>query len=272
MLNADVLTLGMAADEQRRRALPANVVTYLRVQTWTIDGGAGNQGEGDSARQVPNATGEVRLYAAPGTLEEAIAHVRAMTLAAQGRRVTAFSWTELEERGWSDPSALQQLARAGLNDLAELPIDRIDDIDVAIEALVAAGVPPRRLTVAQPLGAARTELLTRAQRAFDAHPSLRRFSPLPRVAPIDKPTTGYDDVRMVALARLALPERSIEVDWQLYGPKLAQVALTFGADHLDAVAASDDLSLGPRRATVEDVERNIRAAGFEPRALTRDEW
>ena len=76
---------------------------------------------------------------------------------------------------------------------------------------------------------------------------------------------------MIALSRLAFAEVkrygsvSIEVDWSLYGPKLAQVALTFGADHLDAVAATSDPALGPRRATVADVERNIRAAGFEPR-------
>jgi 2-iminoacetate synthase ThiH len=75
---------------------------------------------------------------------------------------------------------------------------------------------------------------------------------------------------MVALTRLVLTELPtsapifVEVDWTLYGPKLAQVALTFGADFLDAVPATSDDSLGRRRGTVEDVERNIRAAGFEP--------
>jgi aminodeoxyfutalosine synthase len=70
---------------------------------------------------------------------------------------------------------------------------------------------------------------------------------------------------MVALARLALGARSIEVDWSLYGPKLAQVALTFGADHLDGISAEENATLGPRRATIEDVERNIKAAGFIPK-------
>ena len=79
-------------------------------------------------------------------------------------------------------------------------------------------------------------------------------------------------MRMVALARLAVAAKSpgpvkIEIDWSLYGPKLAQVALTFGADHLDAVAASTDPALGRRRGTIEDVERNIRAAGFEPEEI-----
>jgi aminodeoxyfutalosine synthase len=79
------------------------------------------------------------------------------------------------------------------------------------------------------------------------------------------PTTGYQDVRLVALARLALPSIDrIEVDWQQYGPKLAQVALLFGANHLDRVAPVDDPALGPRRATLEEVRRNIEAAGLRP--------
>jgi aminodeoxyfutalosine synthase len=54
------------------------------------------------------------------------------------------------------------------------------------------------------------------------------------------------------------------VDWTLYGPKLAQVALTVGADDIDAVSPLDDLSEGRRRAPREEVRRNITAAGLEP--------
>ena len=111
------------------------------------------------------------------------------------------------------------------------------------------------------------------KRARPRHTESHSFDPLARVPPVDKPTTGYDDVRMVAMSRLALKDVgavpiSIEVDWTLYGPKLAQVALTFGADHLDAVPATSDPQLGPRRATVEDVERNIRAAGFRTAGIS----
>jgi hypothetical protein len=35
------------------------------------------------------------------------------------------------------------------------------------------------------------------------------------------------------------------------------------------VTAVNDSSLGPRRTTIEDVERNIRAAGFEAREYRR---
>jgi aminodeoxyfutalosine synthase len=80
-----------------------------------------------------------------------------------------------------------------------------------------------------------------------------------------RPTTGYDDVKTVALARLAAPNiPHVQVDWLRYGPKLAQVALTFGADDIDDVTASDVAPDGRRRAPLEEVRSNITAAGFEP--------
>jgi hypothetical protein len=258
MVDADVLTLGMAADQARRDTLRTNIVTYLRVHVVTAADLA-------SRLEVPAAAAEVRLYATPDSLDEATMQLRTLNRAAAGRRVAAFSWADLVERGWAERvDTLRALVEAGLQDVAELPVDLAADVSSAVQILRAAGADPQRITVAQPLGDARLDIIPRVKRAFEDHETLRRFSPLPRVAPVDKPTTGYDDVRMVALARLALRERSIEVDWSLYGPKLAQVALTFGADHLDAVAATNDTSLGPRRTTIEDVERNIRAAGFEP--------
>jgi hypothetical protein len=266
-LDADILTLGMAADEARR-ALGDAVVTYVRVHTLTA-------GELARAATVPEAASEVRLYETPDTLDEAVAVVQALKGVAGPRRVVAFSMADLETRareGWGDLSqTLRRLAAAGLSDVAELPVDRLDDLTQSVQSLVDAGVRSQRITVSQPVGSRKLELVDRVRAASARHTCILRFAPLPRVALIDKPTTGYDDVRMVALSRLALPDTrgpagrlSIEVDWTLYGPKLAQVALTFGADHLDAVAATSDDALGPRRRTVEDVERNIRAAGFEP--------
>jgi 2-iminoacetate synthase ThiH len=54
------------------------------------------------------------------------------------------------------------------------------------------------------------------------------------------------------------------VDWSRYGPKLAQVALTVGADDVDAVSPEDETTEGRRRAPLEEIRRNIRAAGQEP--------
>jgi aminodeoxyfutalosine synthase len=69
----------------------------------------------------------------------------------------------------------------------------------------------------------------------------------------------------VAVARLVCRDiPSIQVDWPLYGPKLAQVAITYGADDIDGVAPVDDPAAGPRRAAREDIERHIRAAFAQP--------
>jgi aminodeoxyfutalosine synthase len=166
------------------------------------------------------------------------------------------------------PSILDALVGAGMSDAAEVPVDQLSDVTRAIKALSAAGATPRRLTISRPVSERKAEIIASARKCLDAIGRPLHVSPLPRHAPADKPTTGYEDLRMVALARLMLASEAtsgvrIEVDWSLYGPKLAQVALTFGADHLDAVPATSEPSLGRRRETVEDVERNIRAAGFE---------
>jgi 2-iminoacetate synthase ThiH len=90
------------------------------------------------------------------------------------------------------------------------------------------------------------------------------FAPLVQ-ATDTRVTTGYDDGRRVALARLLVDNiDSIQVNWSRYGPKLAQVALIFGADDVDAVSPLDSLDYGPRRAPLEEIKRNILAAALVP--------
>jgi 2-iminoacetate synthase ThiH len=50
----------------------------------------------------------------------------------------------------------------------------------------------------------------------------------------------------------------------LYGPKLAQVAIAYGANDIDGVSPVDAPDQGPRRSPREDVERQIRAAFAAP--------
>ena len=93
---------------------------------------------------------------------------------------------------------------------------------------------------------------------------VRAFAPLPRVSSLAQPSTGYDDVKQIAVARLLAGNiDSIQVDWALYGPKLAQVALTMGADDVDAVSALEG-DLGRRRRPLEEIRGNITAAGLDP--------
>ena len=71
-------------------------------------------------------------------------------------------------------------------------------------------------------------------------------------------------MKVIAVARLVVDNiDSIQVDWALYGPKLAQVALTMGADDVDGVSALEG-DLGRRRSPIEEIRGNIKAAGLEP--------
>ena len=111
--------------------------------------------------------------------------------------------------------------------------------------------------------------MLRAAELQDRFGCIQALNPLPMTLAAFRPTTGYDDVKMVAIARLAAPNiPTIQVDWRRYGPKLAQVALTFGADDIDGVSASDEAPEGRRRAPLEEIRRNIEAAGFEPSSAT----
>jgi aminodeoxyfutalosine synthase len=93
----------------------------------------------------------------------------------------------------------------------------------------------------------------------------RTFAPLPRLQDATQPTTGYADAKMVALARLVLDGvPSIQVDWSLHGPKVAQVALLFGADDVDGVSTEAEVGTGRRRAPLEEIRRNILAASLTP--------
>ena len=53
-------------------------------------------------------------------------------------------------------------------------------------------------------------------------------------------------MKRIAISRVLVDNvDTIQVDWALYGPKLAQVALTFGADDIDSVSPEDDDVAGP---------------------------
>jgi 2-iminoacetate synthase ThiH len=257
--SVDVLSLGMLADEVRR-ARVGDTVTYLRV----LDVAGGGLVAG-TLTVPPSSCGEVRVATPADTLAATVEDVRlARATVGSGMRLTGFSLADLALRPWGPlRETLEALKAAGLDAITEAPVDLVTADQVA--AVQAAGLGPGTLSVQRLPDGGRVAILGRARALLDANPHLTCFAPLAREQSVSTPTTGYSDVRLVALARLALPQaRTIAVDWQQYGPKLAQVALTFGANHLDRVAPTDDPALGWRRASVEEVRRNIRAAGFTP--------
>lgn len=258
----DVLPLGMLADAVRRRRHGTRA-TFLRVATCGFD-----QSFADAV--LPSAR-EVRISGAPDTLGIAVTAIEAARGIAGERTVAGFSWADVQRlsAGGSIDAVLSALRTAGLDALAEVPVDGVDDLAEAVKRLTAAGFTAVRLSVTKAAAAERTALLVRAGEVQDAFGVIQSLDPLPSSLNAFRPTTGYEDVKMVAIARLAAPGiPSIQVDWTRYGPKLAQVALTFGADDLYGVSASDDAPEGRRRAAREEIRRNIEAAGFQ--AVERD--
>ena len=254
----DILTLGMLADEARRRVCGRRV-TYVRV--------AGHAVDVPGIGAVPPNARDVRLTGRPSSLGAATAAVTAAKRAAGDRPVSGFSLADLADlaSGGSLESVLRALRDEGLEMVAEAPLDRLVAPEAALEACEAAGFERVRLTLDRAPASDRVELILRARHLKARFSSILAINPLPMVLNPFRPTTGYEDVKMVALARLAVPAiPMVQVDWLRYGPKLAQVALTFGADDLDNVSPVDESPDGPRRSPLAEARRNIEAAGFTP--------
>lgn len=256
----DIIAIGMLADEERRRRHGART-TYVRVATVPA--------EVDAPVIVPPASGEVRIVGVPASRAQAIERVQAVSAAASGVPVSGFSLADLEALAVQESITLRQLLEelcaVGLELVAEAPIDRLGDPRRAVEQVNIAGMMLARLTVDQVTTDDVPAFLLQVAALQQQVGVVRAFAPLPRRLNPLLPTTGYDDVKRVALARLFVDNvASIQVDWSQYGPKLAQVALTVGANDVDGVSAVDDTAEGPRRTARREIERQIRAAGLDP--------
>ncbi len=83
-------------------------------------------------------------------------------------------------------------------------------------------------------------------------------------------TTGFDDIKQIAVSRLVLDNfPHIKSYWQMMTPKIAQISLRFGADDIDGTVVEEkiyhdagaDTPQGLRR---QDLVRLIKEAGREP--------
>ena len=87
-------------------------------------------------------------------------------------------------------------------------------------------------------------------------------------------TTGFDDLKAIAVGRLMLDNfPHIKSYWIMIGPRLAQVGLSFGADDLDGTVTEEKIAhdAGAKTAqslTAHELVRLIREAGRRP--LERD--
>jgi aminodeoxyfutalosine synthase len=259
--SSDLTTLGMAADAARRR-IQGDRATFVRVLDVTLDDLLG-----DRAQTPVEPSGEIRIHVG-GEAPDVDALVRAVAAGTSAAPGTPLTLGPLEEiaavcgrSAWSLAAVLRVLASAGMDAVSQVALH--SDVRAWLAECADAGVPVARL-VRDHGGEIDRALLAEVD-ALGQSGVVRAFAPLPRRLDGIHPSTGYDDVRSVALARLTVGSiRHIQVDWSLYGPKLAQVALTFGADDIDAVPPVGVQDLGRRRATVEEVRRNIVAASLKP--------
>ncbi len=99
------------------------------------------------------------------------------------------------------------------------------------------------------------------------HPDNTPLEHLPR-------TTGMLDIKNIAVSRLVLDNfQHIKAYWQMLTPKIAQIALRFGADDLDGTVIEEKIyhdagATTPQGMTRKELERLIREAGRVP--LERD--
>ncbi len=258
--SSDLIALGMAADAVRRRRHDDRV-TFVQVLEVPVDG---EQLEGP----IPKQTGEVRVTGCPASHATAVAAVRAVVAHAGAVPVTGFAFADLDAVSGHDRNRLGtllgDLRAAGLAQLGEVSAEGLRDPDGALAVLRSSGVTAARVTLGTATGDVALSLIRQVASWEGVGQVCRCLAPLPRVGP-SPPSTGYADLRQVALARLLVDNiESIQVDWSRYGPKLAQVALTFGADDVDAVPVAGGENQGWRRSPGEEIRRNITGAGFTP--------
>ena len=260
----NVVAVGARGDEERRRR-HGKTTTFARVFEVHADAVP-------EALPASATAGEIRLVGQPIGADALVAAVTRARAIAGTTPVTGFSLVDLLDVAGGTPAGLKALAgrlvAAGLFAVSEVPLDRLPSAADAIRAVRDGGLQVLRLTVSESDAASRLQLAALARDVQSVVRGIRAFAPLPRVTSIAQPTTGYDDVRQIAVARLFVDNiDSIQVDWQLYGPKLAQVALTMGADDIDGVSPLEG-DLGRRRSPLEEIRGNIAAAGLE--AVERD--
>jgi aminodeoxyfutalosine synthase len=252
----DLISAGVAGDDVRRR-MHGTRTTFNRVFEVHVDA---------PVHSLPPRVhaGEFRIVGRPGSLEVLLAAVRATVALAGATPVTVLSLADLALLPHPIRSVAGALKDAGAAAVVQFPIDLIENPELAAGDVQTGGLPILAISID---GIDHDRRLALCQAASDLQVNVggfRAFAPLPRKMSVANPTTGYDDVKTVALARLVVQNiPSIQVDWALYGPKLAQVALTVGADDVDNVAAVDPGVLGTRRSPLEEIKGNIKAASLE---------
>ncbi len=197
--------------------------------------------------------------------------------------------------GLSIKEVLERLIRAGLSSIpgggAEILVDRVREklsphkcsAEEWLEVMRIAHQLGLKTTATMMFGhietvAERIEHLEKIRRLQDETGGFTAFIPwpfqpgntelrVPKVLPVEY-------LKMLALSRLYLDNvPNIQASWVTQGPKVAQVALEFGANDFGSTMIEENVVAAAgvaHRLSVEEIERIIRDAGYEPRRRRMD--
>src|SRR5204862_5552920 len=104
---------------------------------------------GRTSAPVPAQAGEVRVFETPQTLQRCVDLVKRALDAAGSTPLSAFCLFELSKLPEGLPVVLPALKQAGLELVAQAPIDRLRSPEPALEAVSDAGLQLARLTIDQ---------------------------------------------------------------------------------------------------------------------------
>ena len=121
----------------------------------------------------------------------------------------------------------------------------------------------------------RVDHLTKLRAVQDETGGFQTYIPLafhPANTPLShlNTTTGFMDIKSIAVARLVLDNfPHIKAYWQMMTPKIAQIALRFGADDLDGTVIEEKIyhdagATTPQGMRRQELVRLITEAGREP--------
>ena len=197
--------------------------------------------------------------------------------------------------GLSIEEVLKRLIRAGLSSIpgggAEILVDR-----------VRAKISPRKCSAKEWLEVMRTAhrlgLKTTATMMFGHVETIEdRLEHLEKIRALQDETGGFtafipwpfqpgntelkvpkvlpvEYLKMLALSRLFLDNvPNLQASWVTQGPKVAQVALEFGANDFGSTMIEENVVAAAgvsHRLSIEEIEKLIRDAGFEPRRRLMD--
>ena len=261
----DIISLGMLADDAApaapRRCAPHSsaspTLRPTRVRRWR------------SRRRA----GEVRIVGAPASRAAAVDARAARSMAAGAGAVpvsgvlaggSRSSWPARD--GVTLRALLEELRAAGLELVAEAPFDRLQDPRRSIEEVNIAGLALARLTVISLPSPDRLPLLKAVAELQRAVAVIRAFAPLPRRMNSAVPTHRLR--RREARGARAGRRRQRAVDSG--GLVALRPQARAGGAHGRrrrcgrACRPEDETTEGRRRAPLEEIRRNIRAAGQEP--------